>query len=199
MSWGLASRPRGPSPLRGWFRVMSPGHTQLGRSAPAPHCPWKTSPSSVRSTRAPPSPTSKPPAPHAGTSSPIHYPQTHLPPPSSRPAIPAPCPASASQEARGPGGPRAPPRLGTKALRPPPPHSEWSLLKRHVLTALVCLLRHNRAWSHSTPTSPGLCGSRPRNCFHTGHLPNMSAASPGTSYSPRRLAGGSIFHDNIKA
>ena len=179
--------------------MTPPGHTQLGRGAPAPHCPWKTSPSSVRSTRVLPSPHSSAPSPPTQaqaapltTRRPTCRPL--LPDPQSQP--PAPPPPHRTPE--GPGGPRAPLRLGTKALHPPPPRSRWSLLKRHLLTALLCRQRLNCAWSHRSPASPCLCVSRPRNCIHTVRLPNMLAASPGTSCSPGRLPGGGVFHVNLE-
>lgn len=89
------------------------------------------------------------------------------------------------------GRPRAPgvgrPLLGL-GQRPPSPTSSfrWSLLKRHLLTALVCRQRVNRAWSHRSLASPCLCASRPRSCIHTVRLPNMLAASPRTQLQPRK-------------
>lgn len=100
---------RGLSPLWSWFRVTSPGHTQLERSAPPHHpppLPLEDQPTQhqVHESAPVPPPQLSPRLPNTGTSGPAHHPETHQLPPPSRPAVGAPCPTSTSQDPRGPRG-----------------------------------------------------------------------------------------------
>lgn len=154
MSWGLGSHLPGTlSPLELVQGDITRSHAagkECSSAPPPPHCPWKTSPRSIRFMRVLPSP--------HHSSAPGSLTQVQVAPPTTRrptscPLLPDPqsehpAPPPPHRTPEGPGGPQAPPLLGTKAFRPPLPRSQWSLLKSHPLTALVHCLRHNRACSH---------------------------------------------------